>query len=251
MERSAGWLQRGAAVALTMAAMMAAGCGGGGGGDGASTSTADASSGNSRQSSASNRAPTISATPATQAVVGSAYALIPSVSDPDGDTLAFSIKNRPSWAEFSTATGELKGIPQAQHIGSYADIVITVSDGSTTVALPAFTITVASTAVADTAVPEASASAPPAVTGGKGTTLLWEAPMMTKAGTPLSALAGYRIHYGTKAEVLDNTIIVSNAGTVSYSVADLPPGTYFFAVKAVDDRGTESELSNIVQLTVG
>lgn len=233
MENTAGWVQRGSALALTMIAMMAAGCGGGGGGDGGGTSSAT-STGNP-----ANRSPTIAATPATQAAVGTSYALSPTVADADGDTLAFSIQNRPSWATFNTTTGQLTGTPSAQDVGAYADVLISVSDGSSTAALPAFTITVGTTLVAD---------APSGAAGA--VTLQWEAPTLTTAGTPLSGLAGFRIHYGKSAEVLDSTIIVSNAGTLAYSVADLEPGTYFFAVKAVDSHGGESALSNVRRLIV-
>jgi hypothetical protein len=233
MQKRTGWLQRGSAAALTIAAMMAAGCGGGGG-DGA---TASAGGTSASGSSAGNRSPTIAATPATQAAVGSSYALAPSVSDPDGDTLAFSVQNRPSWAAFNTATGQLVGTPSAQDVGTYANVVISVSDGSATAALPAFTITVAATS-----------SAPTGATGA--VTLQWEAPTVTTAGTPIAALAGFRIHYGTSAEVLDSTIIVSNPGTLTYAVDNLPAGTYYFAVKAVDNRGGESGLSNVRRLVV-
>ena len=236
MKKTAGWVQRGSAVALTMVAMVAAGCGGGGGGDGGSASAP--TSGTSAGRNAANQSPTITGSPKTQAAVGSSYVLAPTVSDPDGDTLAFSVQNRPSWAVFNTATGQLTGTPAAQDVGTYADVVITVSDGTATATLPAFTITVAA----------AGSNAPNVAVGAL--TLQWEAPTLTAAGTPLSTLAGYRIHYGKSATVLDNTIVVSNAGTVTYSVDSLPAGTYYFAVKAVDSQGTESALSNVRKLVV-
>src|SRR5262245_31963313 len=74
-----------------------------------------------------NRAPTISGSPARTATVRTAYSFRPTASDPDGNTLGFSIQNRPSWATFSTATGQLSGTPTAA--GAHANIVISVSDG--------------------------------------------------------------------------------------------------------------------------
>jgi hypothetical protein len=53
----------------------------------------------------------------------------PSASDPDGNTLRFSIINRPAWVSFSTATGRLSGTPGANRVGRYVDIRIRVSDG--------------------------------------------------------------------------------------------------------------------------
>jgi hypothetical protein len=88
-----------------------------------------------------NVAPTISGTPPTTASTGVAYAFQPAASDANGDRLTFSISNKPAWATFNTATGALTGTPTAA--GTFANIVIAVTDGSATVSLPAFTITVA------------------------------------------------------------------------------------------------------------
>lgn len=89
-----------------------------------------------------NSAPVISGTPATRVVAGDTYTFVPSASDPDGDTLSFSITNRPSWARFSTRTGRLTGTPSASQVGTYRNIRISVSDGRQTVSLPPFSIEV-------------------------------------------------------------------------------------------------------------
>src|SRR5690606_15281700 len=89
--------------------------------------------------------PTISGTPATSVNAGVAYSFTPSASDADGDTLGFSIRNRPSWASFDTASGRLSGTPTSG--GVYGDIVISVSDGKASASLPAFSITVNAAAV--------------------------------------------------------------------------------------------------------
>jgi hypothetical protein len=92
---------------------------------------------------APNLAPTITGTPAVGAQVGAMYSFQPQASDPEGRPLTFSIQNMPPWATFNTSTGVLSGTPVA--IGSHTRIVISVSDGSISVALPAFDITVTST----------------------------------------------------------------------------------------------------------
>lgn len=92
-----------------------------------------------------NRAPTISGTPPTSVIQGTAYSFQPAASDPDGNPLTFSITNRPSWATFSTTTGRLQGTPTATHVGTYSNIVIRVSDGQATAQLPAFSIVVSNT----------------------------------------------------------------------------------------------------------
>ncbi len=90
-----------------------------------------------------NDAPTISGTPATSVAQDSAYSFVPTANDLDtGTTLTFSISNKPAWANFNTATGALSGTPVQKDVGSYAGIVISVSDGSLSAALPAFNIEV-------------------------------------------------------------------------------------------------------------
>ncbi len=89
-----------------------------------------------------NNPPTISGTAATSVDVGAAYSFQPTAADADGDTLRFSISNRPSWATFSTSSGTLKGTPAAANVGNFSNIVISVSDGIVTTALPAFAISV-------------------------------------------------------------------------------------------------------------
>lgn len=96
----------------------------------------------SNQTAPVNRAPTITGTPATSITAGSAYSFRPVGSDPDGNTLTYSIQNRPSWANFSTSTGRLSGTPTAASVGTSARITITVSDGTATASLPSFTIQV-------------------------------------------------------------------------------------------------------------
>ncbi len=87
-------------------------------------------------------APTISGTPPTTVQATQPYLFQPTASSPSGATLTFSITNKPAWATFSTTSGQLSGTPAASAIGAYSSIIVAVSDGTTTVSLPAFTITV-------------------------------------------------------------------------------------------------------------
>jgi hypothetical protein len=106
----------------------------------------------------SNRPPTISGTPATTAKQGTAYAFQPTAADADNDPLTFTIANLPSWAAFDTSTGRLSGTPGAANVRNYSNIVISVSDGKASTALPAFAITVA------------SSNTPPTISGTPPTT---------------------------------------------------------------------------------
>lgn len=87
-------------------------------------------------------APRISGSPATSVVVGQDYSFKPTASDADGNRLTFSIANKPGWANFSNSTGQVWGTPFAEHARTWSNIVISVSDGTSRVSLPAFSIVV-------------------------------------------------------------------------------------------------------------
>jgi hypothetical protein len=178
-----------------------------------------------------NQAPTISGSPAPSINAGSIYNFRPTASDADSTTLAFSISNRPSWATFNTTNGQLSGTPTAAQVGSYGNIVISVSDGQSTTALPAFAINVVD------------------VSNG-GAELSWTAPTQNTDGSSLIDLAGYRIIYGTSPSALTQTVQVANAGITRYTMDNLSPGTYYFAVRAYTSSGTESSNSNVMSKIV-
>lgn len=178
-----------------------------------------------------NSAPTISGTPATSVVAGSAYSFTPSASDANGDTLAFSIANKPSWATFSTATGALTGTPTTAQAGAYANIVISVSDGTTSTPLAAFTITVNQPASGSAA-------------------LSWTVPTQNTDGTALTDLAGYRVYHGTSAGALTDVVQVSGASSTTYTFTQLAAGTHYFAVASYTSGGVESSMSAVGSKTI-
>jgi hypothetical protein len=188
--------------------------------------------GNDTSSSAGNKAPTISGTPQRQIVQDQWYVFIPTANDADGDSLTFSIRNKPSWANFHTSTGRLGGTPRSGDAGDYANIVISVSDGRSLVSLPAFAISVVGTA---------SGSA----------TLTWQPPTQRSDGSPLSDLAGYRILWGTTKGSYPNSVKVMNPGIASYVIEDIAPATYYFVITAIDSKGAESGYSNVVSKRIG
>ncbi len=90
-----------------------------------------------------NDAPTISGTPSTTIADGTAYNFMPTASDIDvGDSLIFDITNKPDWATFSNTTGALTGTPDNTDAGTTNGVVISVSDGQASAALPAFNLSV-------------------------------------------------------------------------------------------------------------
>jgi hypothetical protein len=89
-----------------------------------------------------NQAPVISGDFPTAVNEDETYDYTPVAADGDGDTLVFSIQNKPVWANFDTSTGRLFGAVSAQNIGQYVNIQISVSDGQVSTALNHFSIEV-------------------------------------------------------------------------------------------------------------
>ncbi|MBE0641808.1 MAG: putative Ig domain-containing protein, partial [Bacteroidales bacterium] len=89
-----------------------------------------------------NRAPVISGTPGGSVMATGTYSFTPVASDPDGDTVTFSIVNKPVWAVFDTATGKLNGSPSESQVGNNPGILISANDGHRSTPLTAFTIEV-------------------------------------------------------------------------------------------------------------
>lgn len=179
-----------------------------------------------------NTAPSISGAPATSVTAGSAYVFTPKASDADGNMLAFSVSNKPSWAIFSTATGSLTGTPATTQAGTYSGIAISVSDGIASSALPSFAITV---------------NAPVVVTGSA--TLSWSAPSQNTDGSSITDLAGFKVYHGTSASSLSDVIQLQGTSS-NYTFSQLAQGTHYFAVSAYTGEGVESALSTVGTKTI-
>jgi len=178
-----------------------------------------------------NRAPTISGTPPSSLVAGQSYNFQPSAADPDGDTLTFSIQNRPGWATFNSATGRLNGTPGPGDVGQFSDVRISVSDGQAQAALNAFSISVNQVAMGSV-------------------TLSWSPPTTNADGSTLTNLSGYRIYYGRAAGTLDQVITIGNAGTIRWVVENLSQATWYFSMTSYNASGVESSRSQIVSRTL-
>ena len=175
--------------------------------------------------------PTISGTPPTSVVAGNAYRFTPTTTDPGNAALTFSVKNAPGWATFNTTTGELSGTPTEADVATYSNITISVSNGTTSVSLPAFPIAVTQMA-------------------NGSATLDWVAPTENTNGTPLTNLAGYLIHYGTSPTALTNTVQVTNPNAVSYEITNLSPGTWYFSVSSYTTTNVQSNGSAVASKTI-
>jgi len=85
-------------------------------------------------------------------------------------------------------------------------------------------------------------------TGSVG--LSWSPPTTNTDGSPLNDLAGYYVYVGTEPNDLARLIAISDPKTTTAMVKDLAPGTWYFAVTAVNGGGSESARSKIVSKTI-
>lgn len=173
---------------------------------------------------ATNHAPVIQGAPVTSVKIGDSFDFQPQASDADGDPLTFSIENQPVWAQFASGTGRLSGMPTMGNEGDYANIRITVSDGTDSSAIT-FSITVTTI-------------------GSASVTLSWTPPVENENGTTLTDLDGYYIYYGDTQGTYPNSIRVDNPSVSTYIVDNLTPNTYYFVATSFNSMGIESAYSN-------
>ena len=178
----------------------------------------------------------ISGTPATTAEVGQFYSFTPTVVASAGSSLTYAVANKPAWAQFSATTGTLSGTPSTGSVATDANIVVSVSNGAQSAALPAFNITVQPAPVT------------PAVAGTAS--LSWSRPTANTNGTQLTNLAGYVIRYGTSSTALNNQISVASASAADAEITNLSPGNWYFEVAAINTANVESQFSAIVGKTI-
>ena len=138
----------------------------------------------------------------------------------------------PAWATFSIATGALSGTPTSSNVGTFSNIVISVSDGQASASLPSFSIQVNAQASSGSA------------------TLSWTAPTTNTDGSQLTNLSGFAINYGTSATNLNQQITISNASTTSYTVTGLATGTWYFTIITLASDGTQSAPTNVLSQTI-
>jgi hypothetical protein len=177
--------------------------------------------------------PTISGTPPTSATAGTPYTFQPTAAGPAGMTLSFSVQNKPAWANFSIATGQLTGTPSSTQTGSYSNIVVSVSDGQASSALAPFTISVAGTT---------------ATTGSA--TVNWVPPTQNTNGSALTNLAGIILYYGTAPTSLTQSVQLASSSQISYTIANLTAGTWYFGGVAYTNTGVKSAMSALVSMSV-
>ncbi len=112
-----------------------------------------------------------------------------------------------------------------------ANILISVSDGTSSASLAPFSISVN----------EVSSGA---------ATLDWTPVTETTSDTVLAGLAGYIVYYGTSANNLNQQVTLANPGLTTYMVTNLAAGTWYFGVAAYTSAGVVGEMSNVGEKTI-
>jgi hypothetical protein len=79
--------------------------------------------------------------------------------------------------------------------------------------------------------------------------LTWQPPTTYTDGSTLQ-IAGYRVYWGTSQNNLNNSVSLQGGGLSSYVVDQLTPGTWYFAVSALDGAQLESSMSNVASKTI-
>ncbi|MCU7877560.1 MAG: hypothetical protein KZQ84_12310 [Candidatus Thiodiazotropha sp. (ex Lucinoma borealis)] len=184
-----------------------------------------------------NQVPVIGGNPASAVDAGDAYRFSPTATDGDTDTLSFSVANLPNWADFNTQNGTVSGSPTDQDVGNYNNIQITVTNGTDSATLTAFTISVNPVVVEQT-------------TGSMS--LRWTAPTTRTDGSSLSLadIKGYCIYVGTTRDNLQMQVELAEGDLTSYILDNLELGEYYVAVSVYDQQDIMSSYSNIVLKSV-
>jgi hypothetical protein len=174
----------------------------------------------------------ISGTPSTNATVGQAYSFTPTVSNPGGKTLKFTISNRPGWASFNASTGVLAGTPPSSAASTLqADILIGVNNGTSNAYLPQFAIHVWAATGSSPDTPTISGT--PSTSGTVGKSYAFQPTAKDPAGKTLSfsvqnkpSWASFSIASG----LLNGT--PASTGTYGNIIITASNGTYSSALPA-------------------
>ena len=82
--------------------------------------------------------------------------------------------------------------------------------------------------------------------------LSWVAPAEREdnSALSLSAIAGYKVYYGTTQGQYTDSVTINNGTAAGYTFTGLPAGTYYFVVTTIDTEGRESQYSSVVTINI-
>ncbi len=83
-------------------------------------------------------------------------------------------------------------------------------------------------------------------------TLSWTPPVEREdnSALSLSAIAGYKIYYGTTPGQYPNSATINNSAATGYTLNNLSSATYYLVVTTIDTSGRESQHSSEVMLAI-
>ena len=79
-------------------------------------------------------------------------------------------------------------------------------------------------------------------------TLSWETPVSLADGKPLADLSGFNIYYGKSP--LGYSEVIDTGDVRTYTLQNMPAGTYYFAITAYDSAGNETDFSPEVKKSI-
>lgn len=100
--------------------------------------------------------------------------------------------------------------------------------------------------------PTTTSTPTPVIPDAKGAvTLNWTPPTENTDGSVLTDLSGYKIYFGSSADLLTQSITISNTGLTEYVIENLTANsTYYFTITAVNSLSVESDYSSIISKDV-
>jgi VCBS repeat-containing protein len=83
-------------------------------------------------------------------------------------------------------------------------------------------------------------------------TLSWVAPAEREdnSALSLSAIAGYKVYYGTTQGQYSNSVAINDGTAVAYTFTGLPAGNNYFVLTTIDTEGRESQYSSVVTIII-
>lgn len=184
-----------------------------------------------------NDAPTIEGQPEVDIIANNEYSFSPSISDIEDSQLTVTVENLPEWLTLDSSTGMLQGTPTNAQVATYSNIQMSVSDGTTTSQLPAFSIDVHySTLAAPTNLQQTSSTKEKL----QEIKLKWEQVDFAKSYTlEISLFEDFRT-------ILQTETIETNSITL-----EKEPNHYYWRVSTVNPNGETGFSSEIMSLQAG
>ncbi len=176
-----------------------------------------------------NSAPGFTSTPVVSASEGGVYEYRVIATDPDGDSLSYSLVTSPEGMNISPVTGEITWAPTFSQVGNH-EVVVRASDGNATVQQSYVLIVVARANTAPVF------SSTPIMTVLTGEAYTYQAAAVDAEADPVS----YRLDSGAPG------MLISTAGLVSWTAG--APGIYPIALAATDNRGAANQQAYSLQV---